>query len=104
MKVLKSVKVIRMEDVVLGQYVGDPDGQGDAKQGYLDDPTVPKGSVTATFVLAVLFICNERWDGVPFIMRCGKGCLSSFIEVKACQLVILHNLEISPFLNKTKPD
>ena len=32
-----------------------------------------KGSVTATFATAALFINNERWDGVPFILRCGKG-------------------------------
>lgn len=66
-----------MEHVVLGQYVGDPEGQGEEKLGYLDDPTVPPGSVTATFVLAVLFIHNERWEGVPFILRCGKGELLS---------------------------
>ena len=31
------------------------------------------GSVTPTYALAVLFINNERWEGVPFILRCGKG-------------------------------
>ena len=31
------------EDMVLGQYVGDPQGEGDAKIGYLEDSTVPKG-------------------------------------------------------------
>lgn len=52
-----------MSDVVLGQYVGDPEGEGDAKLGYLDDPTVPKGSTQATFATAVLYVHNERWDG-----------------------------------------
>lgn len=58
-----------MSDVVLGQYVGDPEGEGDAKLGYLDDPTVPAGSTQATFTAAVLYVHNERWDGkhtVPF--------------------------------------
>ena len=70
--------------MVLGQYIGDPQGQGDAKVGYLDDPSVPKGSVTATYATTVLFIKNERWEGVPFILRCGKGkhcfkcCYSSY--------------------------
>lgn len=31
------------------------------------------GSVTPTFATAVLHVKNERWDGVPFILRCGKG-------------------------------
>ncbi|KAI5732000.1 hypothetical protein M8J77_019596 [Diaphorina citri] len=62
-----------LEDVVLGQYTGDPNGEGDAKYGYLDDKTVPPGSNTPTFASAVLKIKNERWDGVPFILRCGKA-------------------------------
>ena len=69
-KVLKSTPPIVMEDVVLGQYVGDPQAEDkDAREGYLDDPTVPKGSVTPTFAVAVMRINNERWDGVPFILR-----------------------------------
>ena len=53
----------------MGQYVGNPDGQGDSVHGYLDDPTVPKGSITPTFVCAVGYVSNERWDGV-FISFC----------------------------------
>ena len=62
-----------MSDVVLGQYVGNPDGDRDAKMSYLDDTTVPAGSVTPTYAMAVMYIRNERWDGVPFILKCGKG-------------------------------
>ena len=40
---LKCIPDIRLEDMVLGQYVGDPQGEGDAKIGYLEDSTVPKG-------------------------------------------------------------
>lgn len=72
-KVLRCIKVLEKKDVVLGQYVGDPNGEGDAKLGYLDDPTVPNDSVTPTYALAALHINNERWDGVPFILKCGKG-------------------------------
>ena len=42
-KVLKSVSEVTLENVVLGQYVGNPNGEGDAREGYLEDPTVPKG-------------------------------------------------------------
>lgn len=72
-KVLRSIRPIELSDVVLGQYVGDPNGEGDAKLGYADDQTVPKGSRTPTFAMAVMYIHNERWDGVPFILKCGKG-------------------------------
>lgn len=60
---LKCIAPVSMSDVVLGQYVGDPEGEGDSKLGYLDDPTVPKGSTQATFTSAVLYVHNERWDG-----------------------------------------
>lgn len=65
---------IKLQDVVLGQYVGNPNAtDADEKQGYLDDPGVPKNSITPTYALAVAWIKNERWDGVPFFLRCGKG-------------------------------
>merc|ERR1711988_900834 len=82
-KVLKSIPAIVMEDVVLGQYVGNPDApDDDGKLGYLDDPTVPKGSVTPTYAAAVLRLNNERWDGVPFILRCGKALNERKAEVR----------------------
>lgn len=82
-KVLKSIKSLELDDCVLGQYVGNPDGKDDdAKRGYLDDPTVPTGSKTPTFALAVLQIKNERWDGVPFILRCGKALNERKAEVR----------------------
>lgn len=82
MKVLRSIDSIKLEDVILGQYTGDPEGKGDATQGYLDDPTVPKGSTTPTFASAVLFIHNERWEGVPFMLRCGKALNERKAEVR----------------------
>jgi glucose-6-phosphate 1-dehydrogenase len=74
-KVLRCISPLKLEDIVLGQYIGDPEGEDDAKLGYLDDLTVPEGSITATYALAVLKINNERWVSVPFILRCGKGRL-----------------------------
>ncbi|MEE6527171.1 hypothetical protein FKM82_028329, partial [Ascaphus truei] len=81
-KVLKCISELPLSNVVLGQYVGDPKGQGEAQKGYLDDPTVPAGSFTPTFATAVLYVRNERWDGVPFIMRCGKALNERKAEVR----------------------
>ncbi|KAK2713835.1 glucose-6-phosphate 1-dehydrogenase-like [Artemia franciscana] len=81
-KVLKSMPELKIEDVVLGQYVGDPKGEGEAKEGYLDDRTVPKGSVTPTYAEAVCWIDNERWDGVPFVLRCGKALNERKAEIR----------------------
>ncbi|KAJ9583411.1 hypothetical protein L9F63_022246, partial [Diploptera punctata] len=81
-KVLKCIPPLTVDDVVLGQYVGDAKAEGDAKLGYLDDPTVPNESTTPTYALAVLKINNERWDGVPFILRCGKALNERKAEVR----------------------
>ncbi|XP_062870978.1 glucose-6-phosphate 1-dehydrogenase-like isoform X2 [Trichomycterus rosablanca] len=81
-KVLKCISPVALSDVVLGQYVGNPEGEGDVKMGYLDDPTVPEDSHTATFATAVLYVHNERWEGVPFVLRCGKALNERKAEVR----------------------
>ena len=82
-KVLKCIPALSLDDVVLGQYVGDPDGQTqESREGYFDDPTVPKGSSTPTYASAALRINNERWDGVPFVLRCGKALNERKAEVR----------------------
>ena len=61
-KVLKSTDELTMDDIVLGQYVADPEAEDpEARLGYLDDPTVPEGSTCPTYASAVLKIKNERW-------------------------------------------
>ncbi|NWV78000.1 G6PD dehydrogenase, partial [Dasyornis broadbenti] len=81
-KVLKCISPVELQDVVLGQYVGNPEGPPEAQKGYLDDPTVPAGSTTPTFAAAVLRVANERWDGVPFVLRCGKALNERKAEVR----------------------
>ncbi|KAL0424228.1 UNVERIFIED_CONTAM: Glucose-6-phosphate 1-dehydrogenase, cytoplasmic isoform [Sesamum radiatum] len=70
-KVLQSVLPIKDEEVVLGQY-----------EGYKDDPTVPDNSNTPTFATAILHIHNERWEGVPFILKAGKALNSRKAEIR----------------------
>ncbi|KAG4927176.1 hypothetical protein JHK85_053662 [Glycine max] len=70
-KVLESVLPIRDDEVVLGQY-----------EGYKDDPTVPDKSNTPTFATVILRIHNERWEGVPFILKAGKALNSRKAEIR----------------------
>ena len=62
------MKPFKLENMVLGQYQGDPTGKGENVHGYLDDPTVPKGSIAPTFVCGVGYVSNERWDGKYLIV------------------------------------
>ncbi|CAK9161723.1 unnamed protein product [Ilex paraguariensis] len=70
-KVLQSVVPIKDEEVVLGQYVG-----------YTDDSTVPDNSSTPTFATVILRLHNERWEGVPFILKAGKALNSRKAEIR----------------------
>jgi len=68
-KVLKQIRPIDPGECVIGQY-----------DGYQDDPDIQKlnaakghASRCATFAVVVLYLDNERWSGVPFIMKAGKA-------------------------------
>ncbi|CAL9198425.1 glucose-6-phosphate 1-dehydrogenase, chloroplastic-like [Musa acuminata AAA Group] len=80
-KVLRSMKPLQLEDVVIGQYKSHTKG-GVTYPGYTDDKTVPKGSLTPTFAAAALFIDNARWDGVPFLMKAGKALHTRRTEIR----------------------
>ncbi|CAN1295127.1 Glucose-6-phosphate 1-dehydrogenase, chloroplastic [Linum perenne] len=70
-KVLRSMRPLKLEDMVIGQY-----------KSYTDDKTVPKDSLTPTFAAAALFIDNARWDGVPFLMKAGKALHNKSAEIR----------------------
>ncbi|KAJ8748623.1 hypothetical protein K2173_007613 [Erythroxylum novogranatense] len=80
-KVLRSMKQLELENVIVGQYKGHSKG-GKSFPGYTDDQTVPKDSLTPTFAAAALFINNSRWDGVPFLMKAGKALHTRRAEVR----------------------
>jgi glucose-6-phosphate 1-dehydrogenase len=61
--VIGCFRPLGASDVVVGQY-----------DGYRETPGVPSDSRTETFVAARMWIDNERWKGVPFLLRTGK-CL-----------------------------
>ncbi|KAH6787497.1 glucose-6-phosphate dehydrogenase 2 [Perilla frutescens var. hirtella] len=80
-KVLRSMRPLQIEDVMIGQYKSHING-GISYPGYTDDKTVPKDSLTPTFAAAALFIDNARWDGVPFLMKAGKALHNRRAEIR----------------------
>jgi glucose-6-phosphate 1-dehydrogenase len=60
-KVAESLRPIRPDHVVYGQY-----------DGYRDEDGVAADSRTETFAAARVSIDNTRWAGVPFYLRTGK--------------------------------
>jgi glucose-6-phosphate 1-dehydrogenase len=71
-KVLKSVKPITADDVVLGQF-----------DGYLDEPGVHEDSNVETFAALRVSVNSWRWRDVPFFIRTGKLLNKSATEIIA---------------------
>ena len=78
LKVLRCIEPVSTDNVALGQYTTGEHGQ----PGYIDDPTVPAGSKAPTFAMCVLDVNNERWDGVPFIIKAGKALNEGKCEIR----------------------
>eukprot|EP00898_Chlorokybus_atmophyticus_P001026 jgi/Chlat1/1924/Chrsp153S02237 len=71
-KVLRHIPPIDIKDVVIGQYTADPKDPK-ATPGYAEEKDVPEGSKTPTYAVCVMYINNERWAGVPFVMKAAKA-------------------------------
>lgn len=77
-KVLKCIPPIQIHDTLLGQYTA-----SNGKPGYLEDETLSnKNSLTPTFAATTCWINNERWEGVPFILKAGKALNEAKVEVR----------------------
>jgi glucose-6-phosphate 1-dehydrogenase len=61
-KVLRSIRTLRPEDVVRGQF-----------EGYREEAGVKKDSQVETYVALRFAIDSWRWKGVPFYIRAGKS-------------------------------
>ncbi|MED5544512.1 MAG: glucose-6-phosphate dehydrogenase [Pseudomonadota bacterium] len=77
-KVLRSLRQIKAEETVTGQYRAGAIN-GEAVPGY--DEELGKPSDTETFVAIKAHIDNWRWQGVPFYMRTGKRMPKRTTEV-----------------------
>ncbi|KAG0690789.1 Glucose-6-phosphate 1-dehydrogenase [Pichia californica] len=78
-KLLKSIKPIDFNDVLIGQYSKSEDG---SKPGYLDDETVKANSKAITYAAIVLHINNETWENVPIILKAGKALDQGKVEIR----------------------
>ncbi|CAJ0546345.1 Ff.00g098180.m01.CDS01 [Fusarium sp. VM40] len=78
-RVLRAIPAIEPKNVIIGQYGKSLDG---SKPAYREDDTVPQDSRCPTFCALVAYIKNERWDGVPFIMKAGKALNEQKTEIR----------------------
>ncbi|GMM58859.1 glucose-6-phosphate dehydrogenase [Maudiozyma humilis] len=104
-KVLKSMAPIDHDDILVGQYGKSLDG---TKPSYLDDETVTPGSKCITFAAMSFKIQNERWEGVPIIMRAGKALNEGKVEIrlqyKAVASGVFNNIPNNELVIRVQPD
>ena len=78
LKVLRQVTRVDPErDVVAGQYAA-----AKGRPGYRENASVGADSRTPTYAMVVLNVRNERWDGVPFILKAGKALNEKRSEIR----------------------
>ena len=74
-KVLRSIRPIPQSAVnahaIRAQYAAGT-VNGNNLTAYLDEPDVPRDSVTETYAALKLYIDNWRWRNIPFYLRTGK--------------------------------
>jgi glucose-6-phosphate 1-dehydrogenase len=68
----KAMEPIHREDIVRGQY-----------DGYRSEEGVSPDSTVETFAALRLFMRNQRWSGVPLLIRAGKRLPQTVVEVWA---------------------
>jgi glucose-6-phosphate 1-dehydrogenase len=99
--VLKSLKKIKPEDIVIGQYTAGKIG-GEKVISYTSEPEVKKGSKTETYSALKLNLDNDRWRGVPFYIRTGKRLNKRVTEINlilkdvTCNLFCREHIIYSP--------
>ena len=69
-KVLRTVRVMSVDNMVRGQF-----------RGYRDEPGVAGDSYMATYAALRLYVDSWRWEGVPFYVRAGKSLKMTCTEV-----------------------
>src|SRR4249919_330449 len=80
-RVLRSMKPVEADHVVLGQYVG-----------YRNEEGVAPASQTPTYAALKVEIDNWRWAGVPFFIRTGKRLERKVTEISLAFRSVPYNL------------
>jgi glucose-6-phosphate 1-dehydrogenase len=69
-KVLRTVRPLDVQNLILGQF-----------RGYLQEQGVAPQSQVPTYAALRLHVDSWRWEGVPFIVRAGKSLNRNLTEV-----------------------
>lgn len=88
-KVLRSLRPMRADESVIGQYGGGASG-GQPAAAYAEE--LGRSSHTETFVALKAHVDNWRWAGVPFYLRTGKRLPSRRTEIAIQFKAVPHSM------------
>ncbi|KAG8363940.1 hypothetical protein BUALT_Bualt19G0074600 [Buddleja alternifolia] len=71
-KLLRSIRKLESSEVIVGCCSPASGSKGTAKSG----------KATPTYFAAALYIDNARWDGVPFLIKVGRGLITHRVEIR----------------------
>ncbi|EKX72685.1 glucose-6-phosphate 1-dehydrogenase, putative [Theileria equi strain WA] len=97
LNVLKCIRTVTFDDAVIGQYTDSLDGK---KCAYRKEPGISQDSLCNTYCSCVMWIDNDDWRDVPFIITAGKG-----LDERLCEVSLnVHENEIEEFCEGFKPN
>jgi len=76
-KLIKSLRPINPQNVILGQYIS-----AEGSRGYLEEEGVESNSKTETYVKLTTYIDNPRWEDVPIYISTGKRLSENKAEIR----------------------
>jgi glucose-6-phosphate 1-dehydrogenase len=81
LEALKAIPPVGPADLALGQYAGGR--RGSARfSAYREEDGVAPDSTTPTFAAVAMAVRTPRWEGVPFLVRAGKGLDERKTEIR----------------------
>lgn len=91
---VRAIPPLKLDDLVIGQYTA-PNASnsiGLRQPSYREERGVPPDSITPTYAAMELRVENDRWRGVPFLVRAGKGLDRKVNEIRLCFRAPAQNL------------
>ncbi len=95
-KLMRSIRPWPVDElgdwIVRGQYAASQDAAISPLPDYRQEAGVAGDSATETYVAARMLIDNWRWQGVPFLLRSGKGLRRKVSEIAVTFKRVPHSM------------
>lgn len=107
-EVLRNLRPVQKEDIVLGQY-GAGGIHSEPVPAYVDEEGIDDTSTTETFAALRAYVDVKRWQDVPFYLRTGKRMEQRYADIKIVfrqrlRHLVVHESEPNMIVIRIQPD